>query len=84
MLHASPCKRMKFRRSERAQLGDNAPPLCRASERVAYDSDAANSERIKVTTESKDSYTKTEHNHQQIVGTCQACPGSVENYWSND
>ncbi|MDY6198497.1 MAG: hypothetical protein SPH99_09620, partial [Sodaliphilus sp.] len=64
---------MKFRRSERAQLGDNTPPLCRASERVAYDSEAANSERIKVTTKSNDSYTKTEHNHQQIVETCQAC-----------
>ena len=61
---------MKFRRSERAQLGDNTPPQCRASERVAYDSDAANSERIKVTTKSNDSYTKTEHNYQQIVGTC--------------
>ena len=61
---------MKLRRSERAQLGDNTPPLCRASERVAYDSEAANSERIKVTTENNDSYTKTEHNHQQIVGTC--------------
>ena len=64
---------MKLRRSERAQLGDNTPPLCRASERVAYDYDAANSERIKVTTKSNDSYTKTEHNHQQIVETCQAC-----------
>ena len=64
---------MKLRRSERAQLGDNTPPLCRASERVAYDSEAANSERIKVTTKSNDSYTKTEHNHQQIVETCQAC-----------
>ena len=46
------------------------PPQCRASERVAYDYDAANSERIKVTTENNDSYTKTEHNHQQAVGTC--------------
>ena len=64
---------MKLRRSERAQLGDNTPPLCRASERVAYDSEAANSERIKVTTKSNDSYTKTEHNYQQIVETCQAC-----------
>ncbi len=67
----------KHHASEESSAGANERSLVtmphtprRASERVAYDSDAANSERIKVTTKSNDSYTKTEHNHQQIVETC--------------